>query len=130
MNIDSVQSRRRLISLTPLIDVVLILLVFFMLASSFLDWRSIKLEMATSSGAQSAGEGALLIRVKSNGTIDLNGEAISIDNLVTKISSRLKIKPGQPILIQPEQGATLQPVVVLLDRLAAIGAHNISLSKQ
>ena len=35
--------RRSPISLTPLIDVVFILLVFFMLASSFLDWRSITL---------------------------------------------------------------------------------------
>ncbi|MEM6945656.1 MAG: biopolymer transporter ExbD, partial [Pseudomonadota bacterium] len=35
--------RKRLrISITPLIDVVFILLVFFMLASSFLDWRSIR----------------------------------------------------------------------------------------
>ncbi|OOC09384.1 ExbD/TolR family protein, partial [Thioalkalivibrio halophilus] len=36
--------RRNLISLTPLIDVVFILLVFFMLASSFLDWRAVELE--------------------------------------------------------------------------------------
>ena len=35
--------RRALIGLTPLIDVVFILLVFFMLASSFLDWRAIDL---------------------------------------------------------------------------------------
>ncbi len=36
--------RRALISLTPLIDVVFILLVFFMLPSSFLDWRAIDLD--------------------------------------------------------------------------------------
>ena len=40
----------RLISLTPLIDVVFILLVFFMLASSFLDWRSIDLTVSSGVG--------------------------------------------------------------------------------
>ena len=46
------QGRRRpLISLTPLIDVVFILLVFFMLASSFLDWRSIDLNAPAQAAA-------------------------------------------------------------------------------
>ena len=46
------QKKRPLISLTPLIDVVFILLVFFMLASSFLDWRSI--DLSTPAAAEAA----------------------------------------------------------------------------
>ena len=58
------QGRRRpLISLTPLIDVVFILLVFFMLASSFLDWRSIDLNAPAQAAAGPAIEGALLVEI-------------------------------------------------------------------
>src|SRR3546814_18552679 len=55
--------RRRLISLTPLIDVVFILLVFFMLASSFVDWRAIVLDTPAAATRAGASEGALLVRV-------------------------------------------------------------------
>ena len=53
--------RRNLISLTPLIDVVFILLVFFMLASSFLDWRSITLDPPKQTGGSPSLEQAVLI---------------------------------------------------------------------
>ena len=41
MRLESDEAAPRPISLTPLIDVVFILLIFFMLASSFLDWRAV-----------------------------------------------------------------------------------------
>ena len=56
MKFATAPSRRRLISLTPLIDVVFILLIFFMLASSFLDWRAIGLDAPADATAGAAGE--------------------------------------------------------------------------
>ena len=60
----------RLITLTPLIDVVFILLVFFMLASSYLDWRSIDLTVSSGAGAATSAQRAILINLRSDG----NGE--------------------------------------------------------
>src|SRR5690606_18422295 len=58
--------RRSTISLTPLIDVVFILLVFFMLASSFLDWRAIDLR-APGPAAGASLEGVLYVEVRDDG---------------------------------------------------------------
>ena len=56
--------KRPLVSLTPLIDVVFILLVFFMLATSFLDWRAIDLDAPVQAAAGNAADNALLVEIR------------------------------------------------------------------
>lgn len=118
--------RRQVISLTPLIDVVFILLVFFMLASSFLEWRTIALDAPASVSAGASVEGSLLVDVRTEG-LRLSGEALSLDALVARVESRLAEKPDQRVLVRPAIGVTLQDAVQVLDRLSAAGAADISL---
>ncbi|MBY8977089.1 biopolymer transporter ExbD [Rhodobacteraceae bacterium NNCM2] len=114
------------ISLTPLIDVVFILLVFFMLASSFLDWRTVQLSSAGQQGAASGVEGALLVDLTNDG-LRLSGERVSAEVLAQRIADRLAEKPEQRVLVRPAQGIDMQRMVGLLDQLAAAGAANIAL---
>ncbi|MEM7508382.1 MAG: biopolymer transporter ExbD [Pseudomonadota bacterium] len=119
--------RRRLrLSMTPLIDVVFILLVFFMLASSFLDWRSIRLSSTAAAGGATGAEGALLVELTQDGA-RLSGERLTMDGLIERVSARISQKPEQRILVRPATGVDMQRMVVLLDRLAASGAQDISL---
>jgi len=118
--------RRPLISLTPLIDVVFILLVFFMLASSFLDWRSIALDAPARAAASASMEGALLVEVRTDG-LRLSGDTVSLDKLAERVAARLEAKPDQRVLVKPAAGVSLQEAVQVLDRLAAAGAAELSL---
>lgn len=118
--------RRALISLTPLIDVVFILLVFFMLASSFLDWRAIDLKAPAKAAGGAATEGALLIEIREDG-LRLAAEPLTVDALVQRVRARLSVKPGQRVLIKPAEGVSVQRTVDVLDRLKAAGAANMSL---
>ncbi|MEM6546282.1 MAG: biopolymer transporter ExbD [Pseudomonadota bacterium] len=119
--------RRRLkISMTPLIDVVFILLVFFMLASSFLDWRSIRLSSSGQPGQASSVEGALLVDLTEAGP-RLSGERLTQEELEARIADRLSAKPDQRILVRPANDVDMQRMVGLLDRLAAAGAINVAL---
>ena len=118
--------RRALVSLTPLIDVVFILLVFFMLASSFLDWRAIDLSTPARSSADTAMEGAILVEVLP-ARLRLSGDALSIETLATRVAAQLRERPDQRVLVRPAEGVALQRVVQILDRLAAAGATDVSL---
>ena len=126
-----VQNRRRmLIGLTPLIDVVFILLLFFLLASSFLNWHTIKLTTPATQGVviNSAG-GAVLIRLGANGALDLNGQPVLIDELPDKLSQFLAKESDQKILVRPAKGVPLQPVVSVLDAVKKAGGRNVSLTR-
>lgn len=118
--------RRALISLTPLIDVVFILLIFFMLASSFLDWRAIELNAPAQAAAGTSVEGALLVEVRSD-SLRLSGETVSLDALASRISARLETAPDQRVLVRPASGVALQQAVAVLDRLKAVGVSELSL---
>lgn len=120
--------KRALIGLTPLIDVVFILLIFFMLASSFLDWRAIRLNAPVSAGTGGSSEGALLVEILPDG-LRLAAQTLTMDELAKRISERLTEKPEQRILIRAVDGIPLQRTVDLLDRLKSSGATNMSLMR-
>jgi len=121
--------RRNLISLTPLIDVVFILLVFFMLASSFLNWRSITLDSPKQTGTSASLERALLIEVRTDG-LRLAGETMSLDRIAGRAMAALAKKPDRPVLVRPDDGVPVQEVVQVLDGLAAAGVGNLSLIRR
>jgi biopolymer transport protein ExbD len=118
--------RRGLISLTPLIDVVFILLVFFMLASSFLDWRAIDLDAPAQASGASSDEGALLVEVR-DADLRLSGKVVTLDALGDQIAEQLRETPERKVLVRPAAGVPLQRAVQVLDRLSAAGAKKISL---
>ena len=121
--------RRPLIGLTPLIDVVFILLVFFMLASSYLDWRSIVLSPPAKAAQGGGMEGALLVEVQAGGLLRLSGQPVRLQELDQRVRQRLAEKPGQRVVVKPDESVDLQAVVMVLDSLAVAGAPSISLMR-
>ena len=115
------------ISVTPLIDVVFILLVFFMLASRFEDWRSIDLS-STAHGPAAAtdAQGAMLVEVRTDG-LRFAGAPIALEDLMARLAERLRAAPEQRVLLSPGAGVDMQRVVTTLDALSAAGARNIAL---
>ncbi len=120
--------RSGVIKLTPLIDVVFILLVFFMLASSFHDWRSIDLSAPGKAAGSDGLENTLLVEVRQDG-FRLSGEPIGIEAMLDRISNRLAKEPEQRVLVKPVPGIALQNVVQVLDRLTAIGVSDLALMR-
>lgn len=118
--------RRTAIRLTPLIDVVFILLVFFMLASTFAEWRAIDLAVPGESGATSSAEGAVLVEIRMAG-LRLSGMPMSLDALVARIDGMTEQRPDLRIVVKPARGIPLQETVRVLDRLTAAGVADLSL---
>lgn len=119
--------QRTLIGLTPLIDVVFILLVFFMLASSFQDWRRIELDPPARPEAGGAPmEGALLVEIRPGG-LRLSAEPVSLGALVSRVGRRVATQPGVRVLVKPAPGVVLQEMIRTLDALAAAGVTELSL---
>lgn len=118
--------RRTLVSLTPLIDVVFILLLFFMLASSFVDLRSIVLNAPASGAGVPAIEGALLVDVRLDG-VRFAGRYLALDELIDRARAQLAEHPERRVLVRPAARVSLQDTVRVLDALAIAGARNLSL---
>ncbi len=120
----------RLISLTPLIDVVFILLVFFMLASSFLDWRSVDLTVSSGTAAATSEQKAIVINLRTDGSTAVGNRTVPKPTLQSIMAARLAADRGQRIVIRSETGVPLQQAVETLDILRLIGATNVSLARK
>jgi biopolymer transport protein ExbD len=112
--------RRALISMTPLIDVVFILLIFFMLASSFLNWRIIGLDLPGPGGTPPAASQPLVVEVQADGIV-LAGERLDLEGLVERVAPRIAEDPERAVLVRPAAGVPLQDAIRVLDRLGVAG---------
>lgn len=109
--------RRRKPSLTPMIDVVFLLLVFFMLASRFGLDQVLPLPLAGSGGDYSGPPRLVEIRPES---VLLNGFPVEEAALASALSD-LTETPSDMIILRGGEGAKLQRVVTISDALRAAG---------
>ena len=89
MQFKNAQSRRSLVSLTPLIDVVFILLIFFMLASNFVDWQFIEFSIGESEEVVIDQKSTSVINLKSNDEFYLNDIKMELNSIVKVVRNRL-----------------------------------------
>jgi len=120
----------RLISLTPLIDVVFILLVFFMLASSYLDWRSIGLSVSSGVSVAASDVRAILVSLNADGSISVGAGPVAKQALRSVLVEKLAGNLDQRVVIRSDPGVPLQRAVDALDLLRSIGATDVSLSRK
>ena len=126
MRLDRAPRRGRLIGLTPLVDVVFILLVFFMLASTLEGRRGLAVSAATGPG--SGGEGAWLVRVHNDGRLDLAGRPVALAELDAALAARLAGDPDRSVLVQADAAVPLARLVAVMDAAAAAGAGSIAVA--
>lgn len=114
---------RRRPNLTPMIDVVFLLLVFFMLASRF--GTDLALPLAAASGTGAYSGPPRLVEFGPDG-LSLNGVPTAPDALATALAP-LVSGPGDTIVLRPREGADLQALVAVIDDLRAAGFTSLAL---
>ncbi len=117
--------RGRTIGLTPLIDVVFILLIFFMLASSFQKTRTIDMTPPTKDRAAAAASHnrSVTVTVLGGGRYDVGGTVVAVERL----DEALADTGNRWILIRTTRAAVVQDVVLLLDLTKRITPLGIKL---
>ncbi|NKX45141.1 ExbD/TolR family protein [Roseicyclus persicicus] len=115
---------RRRPSLTPMIDVVFLLLVFFMLAARF--GQEGVLDLRIAGGGGTAWEGPpRLVQVEAEG-VRLNGQAVEGEELVEALRSLVETD-SDLVLIQPAEGVALQRLLDVMALLEAGGLTSLAL---
>ena len=126
MRLEAPLPARRLVSLTPLIDVVFILLMFFMLATRFEHWQ--RLPFATAEAGPGHGhQGAVLVRLLEGDRLDLGGVPLDPADLPDALADRLERDADLRVLVQAAAGVPLQRAVAVLDLLDEAGVGNATL---
>lgn len=124
MTLDLPRRRRRAISLAPLIDVVFILLLFFILTTNFTRWRELPVAMPAQSEAQDVPD-LRVLRLAADGVLRHEQRAFNDDDGAA-LRAFVAEAPDAAYVIDAT-GVRTQRLVDWLDRLQAAGATRLSL---
>ncbi|WP_394183017.1 ExbD/TolR family protein [Marinomonas posidonica] len=122
--------RKNAISLTPLIDVVFILLLFFMLTSSFVPWRIVDTPLSVASDApkpETESDNLILTLKLNDNQVWLADQSISLSDQAA-FQSLVEENNEGVFIIKAEDGVTLQSLMKLADRLKENGANTVSIA--
>ena len=108
---NSVRRRRRL-SLTSLIDVIFLLLLFFMLSSTFSKFSEVELTAAGGPGATDSGARPLFLQLRQT-DLRLNGEAVALEALAGALPNVEEDAP-RPLIVSLGDGVSAQRLTDLL----------------
>jgi biopolymer transport protein ExbD len=121
---------QRLISLVSMIDVLLIMLVFFMVTSTYLNLDMIPMAQSADdtvavAPANSAISAPMMIRLGPDGAPYLRGQIIAPQTLAAQVKAHVAQDRAASILILPSPRANTQSLVTLMDGLTRAGASNL-----
>ena len=117
------------LSLTPLIDVVFILLIFFMLESDFL--RPYVMDLAHQSGGAQRPDSSytpVLIELHADGTVWVNKVKRRFED-IKQVIYEFEANPKSPVVIAADKGVILQQAVDVIDVVQSLGFSNISMQE-
>ncbi|MGV8986905.1 MAG: ExbD/TolR family protein [Cypionkella sp.] len=122
--------RRAALSVVSMIDVMMILLFFFMITSSYLNLDMVpalqKSQEAPAPTTTAAPPSTtILIRIDARGQAQVAGQTLTPDALSTLIRTRIAADQLTPILLFPSGGADLQALITVMDTVTAAGATRV-----
>ena len=118
------------INVTPMVDVMLVLLIIFMVVTPMLQ-HGVSVDMAKVNNPEQMPdadkEDALLVSVMRNGDVFFGTDKISVDALTTKVKDRLANKTDKRVYVKADARAHFGNVVQVVDSVRAAGVDDLGL---
>ena len=119
------------INLTPLVDIVFILLIFFLITSTFVQSPGIDVNLPkANSSAETSQSQSIVITVDENGQLIYGGEVTDIGGLTDTLSKLFKESPGHQIVIQADETTNHGAVVEAMDAAREAGFRKLGIATQ
>lgn len=115
------------INLSPLIDVVFLLLIFFLVTAVFVQETGVEIETPRALSARDADRLSLQLALTQDGRILHGGQEIPMNRVRTVVAQRMRTQPV-PVLIQADTGARTGWLVELYDEAKQGGAQQVLIS--
>jgi len=114
--------------LTPLIDVVLLLLIFFMLSSNFITQPGIKVNLPRSVSANLNEAGDVTVTLTEGNRVYFNNEPINFDGLGRRLKKEIRKNPAVSILLKADEKASHGSVVKIINIAQQSGISRFSIA--
>src|SRR4249919_884077 len=117
------------IQLAPLVDVLLLLLIFFLLtwnAARNENELDVKVPKASAAQEKSAPIGDVIVNVKADGSVVVNRRSLSGSDLTTLLKGLVALNPDQAVVIRGDEAGAYKNIVNVLNVCSLAGVTNVA----
>jgi len=118
------------INITPLLDIVFIMLIFFIVTTSFVKEKGLEVSRPSNSPPKEIkkNKGPIVIKIDSNGNISLKGRMLENEAVRANLEREKAEKPDSPLIIAAHPDADTNSLVTILDAAEAAGVASVSVA--
>lgn len=121
------EDRKGRIEIVPLIDIIFLLLVFFIYAMVRMTVeRGVKVALPAGPGNAVAGPKTLVVTLTASNALFLEGRELPMDRVLPEVAAVARLQPGIPVLIKGDRASDLGVAVELIARLRDHGITQLS----
>ena len=115
------------INVTPLVDVILVVLIIFMATAPIIARRAIKLELPKAALHDKMATDALNVALDGSRILTLSGKPVTVEQLKKALSLAVAANPAQPVVVSADRTLPYGDIATLLDDIRAAGVHKVGL---
>ncbi|HHJ15201.1 MAG TPA: biopolymer transporter ExbD [Gammaproteobacteria bacterium] len=116
------------INLAPMLDIVFIMLIFFVVTTSFVKESGIDINRPTAQTAERREHGNILIAIAPNGEIWIDKRVVDIRSVRAVIERLMAQNPEGGVIIQGDRAARIGLLVEVMDQVRKGGVSNVSIA--
>jgi biopolymer transport protein ExbD len=116
------------IQMTPLIDMVFILLIFFVVTTSFVSETGLNIKRPQSRSSETLPHENISIAINANGRIIINGERIGLLSVRPFLRKELRKQPNITVVLVADKTVSVDRVVGVMDEIRAAGISEMALA--
>ncbi|MEJ6476466.1 biopolymer transporter ExbD [Pseudoalteromonas piscicida] len=115
------------VDMTPMLDIVFIMLIFFIVTTSFVKEAGIEVNKPKAAKAQQTQNANIFIAIRENGEIWMDKRQVDVERVSANLESLMAEQPTDVVIIQADKGAKHGVVVKVMDQIKATG-DNLKIS--
>jgi len=127
VNLSELDDRGVDVNMSPLIDCVFLLLIFFIVTTVFVEETGVEIQKPQAASAQDMDKLSIMIALRPEGAIVYGGREIALSSVRGLVSRQLREKEV-PVVILADSDARAAPLVDLIDECKLAGAKNVSIA--
>jgi len=118
------------INITPMLDIVFIMLIFFIVTTSFVKERGLEVSRPSNAPPKEIkkNKGPIVVKIDSNGNISMKGRMLEDKAVQANLERQKAEKPDSPLIIAAHPDADTNALVIILDAADAVGVASVSVA--
>ncbi|MCB9644661.1 MAG: biopolymer transporter ExbD [Myxococcales bacterium] len=118
------------IDIGPLIDIVFILLIFFMVSTTFVRNLEVPIERPSAKTAQRADNRSIRVAISREGNVFLDGQPVQPWMIQDRVRQLLQSGPGRPVMISADTRAETGRLIEVVDQCRLAGAKHVAVEAE